>query len=151
LGPAHSRHDEIATLGYGRFSHWGEAIAFSTSDNTDANSNGRIYWAVVPPPVQPGDNVALPSVFSKFGEFGFVADVPQLNTFSDSVDHPTRSHVIVYEDGHPLGPPHSLHAEIATLGRGRFSHWGDAIAFSTSDNTDPNSNGRRYWATLPKD
>lgn len=48
LGPAHTvPHSEIATMGHGRFSHWNDVIVFSASDNTDANSNGRGYWAVL--------------------------------------------------------------------------------------------------------
>jgi pectate lyase len=43
----------------------------------------------------------------------------------------------------------SPHADIAEFGRGRFSHWGEAIIFSASDNTDANTNGRRYWAVSP--
>lgn len=50
-----------------------------------------------------------------------------------------------------LGPAHSVHTDIGSLGRGRFSHWGnesgsvEALFFSTSDNSDPRSNGRTYW------
>ena len=30
------------------------------------------------------------------------------------------------------------------LGRGRYSHWGRYIYFSSTDNTDPRKNGRSY-------
>lgn len=43
LGPAHAAHDDIRTLGGGRFSHWGAAIYFSASDGSDPGSNGRSY------------------------------------------------------------------------------------------------------------
>jgi len=43
LGPAHVNHQDIADLGAGRFSHWEDVLYFSASDNTDPNSNGRIY------------------------------------------------------------------------------------------------------------
>lgn len=49
LGPAHSPHIEIARLGHGRFSHWtGLGFIFSTSDNSNPRSTGRIYWVVRP-------------------------------------------------------------------------------------------------------
>ena len=37
-----------------------------------------------------------------------------------------------------------LHADIRSLGGGRFSHWGNNLFFSASDNTDPRTNGRTY-------
>jgi hypothetical protein len=61
-----------------------------------------------------------------------------------------RSPVIIYEEGKPLGPAHSNFADIGTLGHGRFTYWtGQGLIFSTSDGSDPNSNGRRYWAVVP--
>ncbi len=61
-----------------------------------------------------------------------------------------RSPVIIYEGGKPLGPAHSSFADISKLGHGRFSYWtGLGMFFSTSDGSDPNSNGRRYWAVVP--
>jgi len=55
-----------------------------------------------------------------------------------------KSKLVVYEAGQALGPPHAGHAEIRRMGGGRFSHWGNTLYFSTSDNTDPNQNGRLY-------
>ena len=55
-----------------------------------------------------------------------------------------RSRLALFEDGKPLPHPHSIHADIREFGNGRYSHWGDALYFSSSDNTDPFTNGRRY-------
>jgi len=52
--------------------------------------------------------------------------------------------VLLYEDGRPLGPAHAAHASIRSAGHGAFSHWKDALYFATSDNSDPNLNGRQY-------
>lgn len=56
--------------------------------------------------------------------------------------------VRLFEDGKPLPHPQSAHADVRELGAGRYSHWdfptGPRIMFSTSDNSDPNTNGRRY-------
>jgi 2-polyprenyl-3-methyl-5-hydroxy-6-metoxy-1,4-benzoquinol methylase len=54
------------------------------------------------------------------------------------------SPVFFYEDKQQLGFPHSLHADIIKFGGGRFSHWGQELLFSTSDASDPRTNGRKY-------
>jgi hypothetical protein len=59
-------------------------------------------------------------------------------------DAEAASALRLYEDGVALGPAHCSHAEIRAEGKGRFSHWGAALYFSTSDNSDPRTNGRRY-------
>ena len=70
--------------------------------------------------------------------------------FEDDQAAAQRSPLILYEDDKPLGPGHSLHHEVEYIGRGRYSHWKDiGILMSTSDNTDPNRNGRLYWIGLP--
>jgi hypothetical protein len=80
----------------------------------------------------------------------FAAPVPHLKNSSDSMTDGTRSRVALCEDGRLLGPAHSPHQDIRRLGRGRFSHWNDLLYFSTSDNTDPNDNGRSYRIIVPE-
>ncbi len=68
----------------------------------------------------------------------------------DPTDEHGHSPVMVYEDDKPLGPAHTNFAGISRLGHGRFSYWSrQALIFSTSDGSDPNSNGRHYWAVVP--
>jgi hypothetical protein len=55
----------------------------------------------------------------------------------------------LFEDGLELGPSHSIHADVRRFGRGRFSHWGTDIYFSSSDGFPPESNGRTYQALIP--
>ncbi|QPF81994.1 hypothetical protein IC762_19565 [Bradyrhizobium genosp. L] len=169
LGPAHSTpHDTIATLGHGRFSHWMgnyPVFVFSSSDNTDPETNGRDYWVVRPPPPKgsgivpdvPGEKHLLERPFVRFGKSPFAA-IAKDDWFSDSADVPGRfdssSPIMIYEDGKPLGRAHSTpHDLISSRGHGRFSHWkGNAsvFVFSSSDNTDPETNGRDYWAVKPE-
>ena len=52
------------------------------------------------------------------------------------------------EDGRPLGPAQTPHQEVARKGGGRFSHWTGSLFFSSRDNTDPNTNRRRYQIAL---
>ena len=60
---------------------------------------------------------------------------------------PQASSLKLSEDGVTLGPAHSVHATIRTQGGGRFSHWYDTLYFSSSDGSDPRTNGRQYTAT----
>jgi len=48
------------------------------------------------------------------------------------------------EDDRPLGPPHTIHDTIRMAGLGGYSHWRGTLYFSTSDNSCPETNGRRY-------
>jgi hypothetical protein len=78
---------------------------------------------------------------------------PELAEFegvSDNLEHPYRSPLRLLENGAALGPAHSLHALIRGNGQGRFSHWGphQVLLFSTSDNSDPNLNGRTYMISV---
>ena len=56
----------------------------------------------------------------------------------------------VREDGVPLRFPHALHAEVDSLGGGRYSHWGASggrkswLIFSSTDNSSPLENGKQY-------
>ena len=74
---------------------------------------------------------------------------PIFSTLPDSVKKPKASQLQLYEANRPLGPPHSPHKLIREEGQGRYSHWGGYLYFSTSDNTDPRTNGRTYRAVYP--
>ena len=73
---------------------------------------------------------------------GFCFSVALPNRFTRKRNEGTG--LSVYENGRRLDHPHSMHEDIRTLGQGRFSHWDDRLYFSTSDNSDPITNGRRY-------
>ena len=55
-----------------------------------------------------------------------------------------RSKLNIYENRELLGPAHSVHKDIRELGKGRYSHWAGYVLFSSSDNSDPGNNGRKY-------
>jgi SAM-dependent methyltransferase len=73
----------------------------------------------------------------------------ELRGMSDQPHDARRSPVVLLENGAPIGTPHCAHDDIRRHGAGRYSHWGDTLYFSTSDNTDPNRNGRAYALTAP--
>jgi FkbM family methyltransferase len=72
--------------------------------------------------------------------------LPSLEELADDEQHPSRSSLILFEDENILQPAHALHEDIGALGKGRFSHWMSNLYFSTSDGSDPNTNGRKYIA-----
>lgn len=76
------------------------------------------------------------------GGRAYSARLPQL--LGEPSDAESRSRLVVLEDGRPLGPGHTAHAEIGERGAGRYSHWRSHVIFSASDDTDPRANGRRY-------
>ncbi len=59
-----------------------------------------------------------------------------------------QSPVRLFENDRELGPPHAIHNSVREEGGGRFSHWSGHLWFSTSDGSDPRSNGRTYSITL---
>ena len=110
-----------------------------------------LKYSYVPPPGPPRSVWKLMH-FRKFDDSGvaFLSYVDRLGNLGDTPDVPAKSPVRLYEDGKPLGPAHSVHDDISKHGHGRFSHWGKIFIFSTSDNSDPNTNGREYWAVIPE-
>ncbi len=104
----------------------------------------------------PSFNVPLnPKAFEHDGGFGYIAKMPQFGWgayrfAADANEHNSRSRLIVRENGKPLGPAHTAHDFIRSLGHGAFSHWNNGVTsfilFSTSDNSNPLTNGRSYTA-----
>ena len=68
-------------------------------------------------------------------------NLPQIG---DSNTSSSSSTLRLFENGVELGPAHSNHSDIRKYGLGQFSHWGAELYFSTSDNSNPLTNGRKY-------
>jgi len=148
LGPAHTQHVTIQASGGGRFSHWYSSLYFSASDNSDPRTNGRNYtWAIE------GDNApacGILHVEDALLSSGYLYVLTRnFGVQQDSPSSGFASPVRLFENGVELTPAHSLHADIRDYGGGRFSDWnGPWLYFSTSDNTDPRTNGRIYsWSS----
>lgn len=62
----------------------------------------------------------------------------------DTLDFPAFSSWRLFENGVELGPAHSPHHDIQSMGGGAYSHWSNALYFSASDGSDPTTNGREY-------
>jgi hypothetical protein len=87
----------------------------------------------------------MPLPFVMNGGHSWVASLPELDRISDN-ENEHKSPIVICENRRALGPAHSYHIDIVNDGLGRFSHWGFEVVFSTSDNSDPNANGRSYLA-----
>jgi hypothetical protein len=99
-------------------------------------------------PCGDASRILLVPPFADFGGFAFLADLARYRDVADFMDAPSRSKLMLCEDGKPLGPAHSLHADIRNKGLGLYSHWGPDVVFSTSDNSNPNINNRSYWVIV---
>lgn len=78
-------------------------------------------------------------------ESGHCWVAPLLEIGQESADeHLLDCGLRLLENDLPLGPAESLHSEIRSNGAGAYSRWGKQLYFSTSDNTSPEQNGRRY-------
>jgi hypothetical protein len=77
---------------------------------------------------------------------------PYFEVEGDTLRDP-RARTRLYENARRLGPAHRPGDAIREDGDGQFSHLGSTLYFSTSDNGDPQVNGRTYTvvtaATLP--
>jgi glycosyltransferase involved in cell wall biosynthesis len=77
------------------------------------------------------------------------AAVPEIEWLADNQSDPMHSPLLLFEDDTLLTGAHSAHNAIRTKGRGTYSHWGNAIYFSSSDGTSPLTNGRTYSIAVP--
>ncbi|TYL84588.1 hypothetical protein [Bradyrhizobium cytisi] len=104
----------------------------------------HLHYSYIPQPDLP-KSAQLSGPFQRVNETAWHADLPpKLDAIADVNWGPSRSTLVVLENGHPLGPPHARwHAT-----NGSYWHWrGEGLVFSASDNSDPNSNGRTYSVT----
>ncbi len=81
--------------------------------------------------------------------YSYPLRLSRLITASDRLYDNHASRLVVYEDSVPLGPGHSLLNAIGEAGTGRYSHWGDWLFFSSSDNSNPATNGHVYSVAYP--
>jgi 2-polyprenyl-3-methyl-5-hydroxy-6-metoxy-1,4-benzoquinol methylase len=153
LGPSHASLDEIHRSGAGLYAHWKGSLYFSSSDGSDPRVNGRRYEVRAPdmPLGAPNDwpTITVPTAWvTQEGGSRFACRLDGVAPWDD-VDHPVASVIRLYEDGLQLGPPHASLDEIQRSGAGRYSHWEGTLHFSSSDGSDPRTNGRRYEVRAP--
>jgi uncharacterized repeat protein (TIGR01451 family) len=152
IGLAHSYHADIRSSGGGRFSHWmGNTLYFSASDNSDPRTNGKTYQVAFPSTEAQGLAFygkidATKITFDQGNAYAISTQFFGIN--GDSTNDPVGSSLLLYEDGVMIGPAHTPLDAIRVTGRGEYLHWQNTLYFSTSDNTDPRTNGRSYTFTV---
>ena len=84
--------------------------------------------------------------FTRHNGFAYIFKLPaEFSEFDDSNTERALD-AVLFEDGTPLPYPHVLHhPSIQKTGYGRYGHSKERIIFSTTDNSDPNENGRKYY------
>ncbi len=86
--------------------------------------------------------------FPHDGGKSYIMDIPP-DVASDGPNRRGVSRLALLEDGVPLGQAHQGHEAIRREGKGRYSHWKGRVFFSTSDGTNPNTNGYDYtWIDM---
>lgn len=86
----------------------------------------------------------LPGPFEHVGGYVWRAALPDLSAVADTDQNPMRSPLRLLEDGQWLPYAHCHLPALRRFGLGRYRHTGDSVLFSSSDNSNPNANGRRY-------
>jgi hypothetical protein len=101
---------------------------------------GRSY---VPRPVPPGAVYPIFS-FERLSADGF-------GYLSRQQNFRVRPEIVVYEDDKPLpGPGNSTMRDIDRIGLGRYAQEnGKGFVVSASDNSNPRTNRKDYWAVVP--
>lgn len=98
-----------------------------------------------PPPSGGWIDVALSEIkFTHDSGYCWTVELPDVARRGDDPDEGCSSNSILLEDDVPLGPAHAMHHVIRAKGRGAFSHWRHQLFFSSSDNSPPQTNGRKY-------
>lgn len=113
--------------------------------------------SVEPPPLKDDFTFGPPieffpissKIMAEDSGFGFTARLPS-RMFGEAARIPASLEGSVLENNRILGPSLSSHSYIRRRGGGQFSVWSQPdknridLYFSTSDNTDPRTNGRSY-------
>lgn len=112
----------------------------------------RVFGVAAPerPAGRPVHSIAIePGMIRHAGGHCYNADLP-LSMFGPAPASAGEAVGCVIESGRILGPPAQLHDLIRLRGHGGYSLWADpklnrvTLFFSSSDNTDPRTNGRTY-------
>jgi MoaA/NifB/PqqE/SkfB family radical SAM enzyme len=83
-----------------------------------------------------------PTSYQKEEGYCYIVPIPE--RFLDNIQGLTDPVSLLYEDDRELPYRDSVHDDIRREGMGRYSVWGHTLYFSSSDNSDPVTNGRTY-------
>jgi glycosyltransferase involved in cell wall biosynthesis/2-polyprenyl-3-methyl-5-hydroxy-6-metoxy-1,4-benzoquinol methylase len=113
--------------------------------------DGGLKWAAAPLPIEKryAAYIPLQDIRPEAG-LAWTTRLRSLRKEADSAESPQKSRLLLLEDGVILGPAHTQHEVIREQGGGAYSHWGEGLLFSTSDGSDPRTNGRAYAVAVAR-
>lgn len=76
------------------------------------------------------------------------AELPNWVPAGDTEADRTGSTMRLFENGVEIGPAHTQHDLLEEIGGGCFSHWRNDLIFTSSDDSNPAHNKRRYTALV---
>ncbi|WP_150526425.1 hypothetical protein [Roseibium sediminis] len=79
----------------------------------------------------------------------YKVDLSSLGYLGEGMGSRTRSMLMLFENGIQLGPASASHDAVRGTGNGAYSHWGNELYFSSSDNSSPITNRRTYVVVAP--
>lgn len=124
--------------------HGSGGVLVAGPDAADPNDGANTFHYVVGSQRRP--EAAFPKARGRMWSW----EVPDLEPLADNgTAHPQASPLYIFENGRQLPFPHALHDDIARQGGGRFSHWGEAVLFSSLDSGDPNQNADGFRLIVP--
>src|SRR6201996_6831203 len=123
-----------------------ELMVILVSSLVALGSSAALACCFAPHVYAPTDGLQLRGPFRHLNNsYSYAAIFNRPDYVPDSQSH--QSSLLLYKDDKLIGPPHATLDDITHQGRGRYSYAADrqfSLIFSTSDNSDPNANGRTY-------
>ncbi len=101
---------------------------------------GSNHWDAL---IAQRERTVLSAPYEQVADNVWRVDVPQSIPF-DTVQNPFCSPLRLTEDGQAWGFAHCHWPALEAFGEGRYRHEEGSLLFATSDNSDPNTNGREY-------
>lgn len=129
------------------FNRYASLVKIPVGDLGSLSITNGGYYVFEGTPWEPPAQTFDVSQCSPDGGYGYYLAF-NFGTPGDDATNGTQSKLKIFENGIELVPAHTPHAEIRSMGNGRFSHWGNELYFSASDNSNPKTNGRVYTYTV---
>ena len=123
-------------------------VSSDVLDYFDASSGTNCAAGASCCPNGEATDLSPPFSQSQLEGYAYKVSIPQLSGVADT-ERGLVSPTVVCEGDHRMGAAHTPIVDIIQKGGGRFIHYDDNVFFSSSDNTDPNTNGRRYRIVIP--
>jgi hypothetical protein len=93
--------------------------------------------------------IVLRRPFVHHSGHAYYVSVPHLYEQANKNDGIQRSQYILCENGFAIGQPHAMLDDMQKKGGGIYNHYMNNFLFSSSDNSNPNRNRRRYTIVAP--